>query len=165
MRQRRGFDRAARQASEAPAQQTSTSVQISAQADGPAPPAPWRAAAPAVATTKAQEPIEAPTGAGADTVRFKAGARASGDAEGTARGGDDAAVTGSPTAAPMKMLMKIFLILVLVLAVAGIVSRFVIKIAAARRARVIIDHPEFDWVEDPTPTSLARQSRPVWIRR
>jgi hypothetical protein len=65
----------------------------------------------------------------------------------------------------MKMLMKIFLILVLVLAVAGIVSRFVIKIAAARPARVIIDHPESDWVEDPTPTSLARQSRPVWIRR
>ena len=66
-------------------------------------------------------------------------------AESTARGGEptiNAGMAGSLPATPM------VLTLALGLAAAGAVSRVVMKIAAARRAIVMIDHPESDWVDD-----------------
>ena len=44
--------------------------------------------------------------------------------------------------------MEMFLILALGLAVAGTVSRVVMKIASARRARLTVDRPGSDWVDD-----------------
>ena len=134
---------------EAPAPQANKSSQTSAQAAGPAPAAPmaWPDAPPAVATVKTQEPGAVPTDAPAESVSPKADARAPDGAESTARGGEpttNAGMAGSLTATPMEML----LILALGLAVVSTLSRVVMKIAAARRARVIIDHPEFDWVDD-----------------
>jgi hypothetical protein len=131
---------------ESPALQASTLSQTSAQAAGPVPAAPEtrRDAPPLVATDKANEPFEASTGGGTDAVAPKTYAWASGDAEGTTRGGDDARVMGSLRATPMKL----FLILVLVLVVAATLSRYVIKIAAARRKRVIVDRSESDWAGD-----------------
>ena len=67
----------------APAPQASTSPRTTAQAAGPAPAAPvaWPDAPPAVATVKAQEPSAVPTDAPAASVRPRADARASDDAE------------------------------------------------------------------------------------
>ena len=48
------------------------------------------------------------------------------------------------TAPPTEM----FLILALGLVVAGAVSRVVMKIASARRARLTVDRPGSDWVDD-----------------
>ena len=107
----------------------------------------WPDAPPAVATVKTQEPGAVPTDAPAESVSPKADARAPDGAESTARGGEpttNAGMAGSLTATPMEML----LILALGLAVVSTLSRVVMKIAAARRARVIIDHPESDWVDD-----------------
>ena len=65
--------------------------------------------------------------------------------ESTARGGEptiNAGMAGSPTATPMLLTLAIGLV------AAGVVTRVVMKIAAARRAAIMIDHPESDWVDD-----------------
>ena len=134
---------------EAPTPQGNKPSQTSAQAAGPAPAAPmaWPDASAAVATVKTQEPSAVPTDAPAESVRPKADARASDHAASTARGGEpttNAGMAGSLTAMPMEML----LILALGLAVVSTLSRVVMKIAAARRARVIMDHRESDWADD-----------------
>jgi hypothetical protein len=105
---------------EAPAPQASTSPQTSAQAPGPAPatPAAWPDAPSALA-------LDAP----GDSVPD--------DAERTARGSEPTNNTGMP--------MIIFPLLALGLTVVGLLS---MKIAAARRARTIIDHPGADRVDD-----------------
>jgi hypothetical protein len=63
---------------------------------------------------------------------------------------------GSLTATPVGM----FLIVAMALAVAGILSRAVMKIASARRRRVYVDHDEQDWIEsippEQTPSIAAR---------
>jgi hypothetical protein len=119
---------------EAPAPQASTSSQTGAQAAGPAPAsaAAWPDATPAVAMVKAQEPIAVATDAPAASV--------SDDAEKTARRGEPTNNAGMP--------MIIFPGLALGLAAVGILSLVVRKIAAARRARIIINHPEPDRVDD-----------------
>jgi hypothetical protein len=119
---------------EVPAPQASTSSQTGAQAAGPAPasPAAWPDAPPAVATVKAQEPTAVATDAPAASV--------SDDAEKTARRGEPTNNAGMP--------MIIFPGLALGLAAVGILSLVVRKIAAARRARIIINHPEPDRVDD-----------------
>jgi hypothetical protein len=119
---------------EVPAAQASTSSQTSAQAAGPAPAAPvaWPDAPPAVATVKPQELIAVPTDAPAASV--------SDDAEKTARRGEPTNNAGMP--------MIIFPGLALGLAAVGILSLVVRKIAAARRARIINNHPEPDKVDD-----------------
>jgi hypothetical protein len=132
-----------------PTPQTSMAPKTSAQAVGPAPAAPaaWPDAPLAAATIKTQEPSAVPTGARADFARPKADARASDDAESTARGGKvttNARMADSLTATPMGM----FLILSIGLAVAGALSRVVMKIARARRAPLVIGHPESDWIDD-----------------
>jgi hypothetical protein len=129
--------------------QTSASPKTSAQAVGPTPAASvaWPDATTAVATIKTQELGVVPTGARADFVRPEADARASDEAESIARGGKQttsARMADSLTATPMEK----FLILALGLAVAGTFSRVVMKIASARRARITVDRPGSDWVND-----------------
>jgi hypothetical protein len=120
---------------ETSAPQSSTSAQTSAQADGPAPapPAAWPDAPPTVATVKAHQRIAVPTDTRADSIRPKADALTSNDAESTARGDEPTTKTG--TAGPPKM----FVIFALGLAVIGTLSRILMKIAAAHRARVDFD--------------------------
>ena len=65
--------------------------------------------------------------------------------ESTARGGEptiNAGMAGSLTATPM------LLTLALGLVAAGAVTRVVTKIAATRRAIIVFDHAESDWVDD-----------------
>jgi hypothetical protein len=115
----------------APAPQASTSSQTSPQSAGPAPvpPVRWPDAPPAVAAVQPQAPVAIPTDAPAD--------EGSVDAERIARGGKPTNNTGMP--------MIIFPILALGLMVVGILS---MKIAAARRRRIVMDHTEPDRVYD-----------------
>ena len=116
---------------EAPALQASMSSQTSAQAAGPAsvPPVTWPDAPPAVAAVHAQVPLAIPTDAPTDDVSV--------DAETIGRGGKPTNNTGMP--------MIIFPILALGLTAVGILS---MKIAAARRRRIVTDHAEPDGVYD-----------------
>src|SRR6202035_362232 len=111
------------------------SSQISDPAAGPpAAPVTWPDPPPAVATVQAQEPAAVPIDTRADSV--------SNDAERTARGGEPSNKAGTP------IMIIIFPTLALGLAVVGMLSRFVIKDGAARRALAITDHPEPDRVDD-----------------
>jgi hypothetical protein len=87
-----------------------------------------------------------PTDARADSAGSKADTLASNDAESTARSGEptkNVGMAGSLSATP-----QMFLIIALGLAVVGILSRIVMTIAAARRARVVFNHPESDRVDN-----------------
>jgi hypothetical protein len=119
-----------------PAPQASQSTQTSPQVDGPAPVplAAWPVASPAVVRSNPQERIAVPIDARAGSVRPKADARASDDAESTARGGEPTTRARMAVSLIKPTPMK-FLILGLGLAVIGILSRMVMKIAIARRAR------------------------------
>lgn len=135
--------------SETTAPQTSASPKTSAQAVGPAPAASltWPDATAAAATVKTQEPGAVPTSTRADFVRPKADARAPDDAESIVRSGKpttNARMVDFLTAAPTEM----FLILALGLAVAGTVSHVVKKITIARWARLTVDRPGSDCVDD-----------------
>ena len=113
-----------------PAPQTSTLSETSPQAAAP-PAVTWPDAAVALAAVKAPEPIAVPTDAPADSVYD--------DAERTARRAEPTNNGGIP--------LIIFPVLALGLAGVGILSRVVIKNAAARRTRIITDHPEPAGVE------------------
>jgi hypothetical protein len=115
----------------APAPQTSTLSETSPQAAAP-PAVTWPDAAVALAAVKAPEPIAVPTDARADFV--------SDDAETTARRAEPTNNGGVP--------LIIFPVLALGLVAVGMLSRVVVKVAAARRRRTITDHPEPDGVED-----------------
>ena len=135
--------------SETTTPQIGASPKTNAQAVGPAPAASlaWPDATAAAATIKTQEPSAVPTSTRADFVRPIADARAPDVPERIARSGKpttNARMVDSLTATPMVM----FLILALGLAVAGTVSRVVMKIASARRARLTVDRPGSDWVDD-----------------
>jgi hypothetical protein len=119
-----------------PAPQASTLSEISAQAAAPPP-----VARPPL--VKAQDPIPVPADAPADSV-FP-------DAERTAQ-------LESTNSLGIEVIG--FFILALGLAVVGIVSRFVMKNAAARRARNIIDRPEPDPYDTPEFYRLLRQDGP-----
>jgi hypothetical protein len=118
---------------EAAAPQASTSSQTTVQAAASASAASmaWPDAPPAVAV-KTPEPIAISTNAPA--------ASASDDAKRTARGAEPTNNAGMP--------IIIFPILALGLAAIGILSRVFIKIAAAHRARTMINHPESERVDD-----------------
>ena len=125
---------------EPPAPKAST-LQANAQAAGPAPAAPatWPA------TVGAPEPGAVLADAGAESVGPKTDTQVPDGTESTARGGEptiNAGMAGSPTATPMLLILAIGLV------AAGVVTRVVVKIAAARRAAIMIDHPESDWVDD-----------------
>jgi hypothetical protein len=133
----------------APVPQATASSQTSAQAAGSAPAATvaWPDAPPTVAALKAQESSGFPAIARAESVRPKAGAPASDDTESTTPGGEPtvhAGMAGSLTSTPAIM----FPIFALGLVAAGTLSRVLMRIPAARRARVIVDNPESDWVDD-----------------
>jgi hypothetical protein len=123
-------------------------LQTNAQAAGPAPAAP--AAWPA--TVGAPEPGAVLADAGAESVGPKTDTQVPDGTEGTARGGEptiNAGIAGSLTATPM------LLTLALGLVAAGAVTRVVMKIAAARRAAVMIDHP----------SSRSHEGLRAWVRR
>ena len=131
----------------ATAPKPSTSLQTNAQAAGPAPAAPaaWPDVVPTVATVGAPEPGAVLADAGTESVGPKTDTQVPDRTESTARGGEptiNAGMAGSLTATPM------LLTLALGLVAAGAVTRVVMKIAAAPRAAVMIDHPESDWVDD-----------------
>jgi hypothetical protein len=132
---------------EVSAPKPSTSLQTNAQAAGPAPAAPaaWPDVVPTVATVGAPEPGAVLADAGAESIGLKTDTQVPDGTESTARGGEptiNAGMAGSLTATP------ILLTLALGLVAAGAVTRVVMKIAAARRAAVMIDHPESDGVDD-----------------
>jgi hypothetical protein len=125
----------------------SNTLQTTAQAAGPAPAAPaaWPDVVPTVATVGTPEPGAVLADAGAESVGPKADTQVPDGTESAARGGEptiNAGMAGSPTATLM------LLILALGLVAAGVVTRVVVKIAAARRAAMMMDHPESGGVDD-----------------
>lgn len=129
---------------EVPAPQTSTSSDTSPQATAP-PAVTWPDPAVAFAAVKAQEPIEVPTDARADSV--------SNDAERTAQ-------RAEPTnSVRMPMIISPVLVLAFALVGVGVLSRVVKKNAAARRARIITDHPEPDTVVDDQRQHVGRDDQ------
>jgi hypothetical protein len=114
-----------------PAPQTSPLSETGPQAAAP-PAVTWPDAAVALAGVKAQEPTAVPTDARAESM--------SDDAQRTVRRTEPSKNGG--------MLMIIFPVLALGLAGVGILSRVVIKNAAASRTRIIADHLEPDRVVD-----------------
>jgi hypothetical protein len=130
--------------SETTTPQTSASPKTSAQAVEPAPAASLASpdATAAAATAKTQEPGVVPTSTRADFVGLKADARAVESIARNVKPTINAMTVNSRTATPMEM----FLVLALGLAVAGTLSRAVMK-TKARRALRITDNPGSDWGE------------------
>jgi len=132
---------------EPPAPKASTSLQANAQAAGPAPAAPatWPDVFPTVATVGAPEPGAIVADAGAESVGPKTDTQVPDRTESTARGGEptiNAGLADSLTAMPMLITLALGLV------AAGAITRVLMKIAAARRASVMIDHPDSDRVDD-----------------
>ena len=116
-------------------------MQTNAQAAGPAPAAPaaW------LATVGAPEPGAVLADAGAESVGPKTDTQVPDRTESTARGGErtiNAGLADSLTAMPMLITLALGLV------AAGAITRVLMKIAAARRASVVIDHPDSDRVDD-----------------
>ena len=129
---------------EPPAPKASTTK---AQAAGPAPAAPatWPDVFPTVATVGAPEPGAVVADAGAESVGPKTDTQVPDRTESTARGGEptiNAGLADSLTAMPMLITLALGLV------AAGAITRVLMKIAAARRASVMIDHPDSDRVDD-----------------
>ena len=74
-----------------------------------------------------------------DSAGAKADTLAANDAESTARSGEPTTNVGM--AGSLRATLQMFLIIALGLVVVGILSRIVMTIAAARRARVVFNHP------------------------
>jgi hypothetical protein len=87
-----------------------------------------------------------PTDARGDSAGAKADTLAANDAESTARSGEPTTNVGM--AGSLGATLQMFLIIALGLVVVGILSRIVMTIAAARRARVVFNHPESDRVDN-----------------
>jgi hypothetical protein len=128
--------------------QGSAQEESTATSDEPVPslPVAWPEPQPAVGAIQTQESIALPTDARADSARVKADTLASNNAEGTAESGEPSTNVGM--AGSLRATPQIFLIIALGLAVVGILSRIVMTIAAARRARVVFNHPESDRIDD-----------------
>jgi hypothetical protein len=128
---------------EGTAPKASTSLQTNALAARPAPAAPaaWPDVLPTVATVGASEPSAVLADASAESIGPKTDTEEPDGAESTARGGQRTVNTGI-TAAPMVLALALGLV------AAGAVTRVVMKIAAARRAILMIGHPEADGVDD-----------------
>lgn len=126
---------------EVSAPKPSALLQTNARAAGPAAAAPavWPDALPTVAAVAAPEPSAVPTDAGADSVP-KTDTQAPAE---TTKGGDPTIKSGMVGALPAMLL-----ILALGMVAAGIASRVVMKIGAARRASVMSDHARSNWVDD-----------------
>ena len=132
---------------EPPAPKASTSLQANAQAAGSAPAAPatWPDVLPAVASVGAPEPGAILADVGAELGGPKTDTQVPDRTESTARGGEptiNAGMAGSLTAMPMLITLALGLV------AAGAITRVLMKIAAARRASVVIDHPDSDRVDD-----------------
>jgi hypothetical protein len=124
---------------EATAPKASTSLQTNAQAAGSAP----AAHAAWLATVGAPEPGAVLADAGAESVGPKTDTQVPDGTESATRGDEptiNAGMAGSLTATPMLITLALGLV------AAGAVTRVLMKIAAARRADVMIDHSETDWV-------------------
>ena len=119
-----------------------------ATSDEPAPalPVALPESPPAVGTIQTQESVAMPTDARGDSAGAKADTLAANDAESTARSGEPTTNVGM--AGSLGATLQIFLIIALGLVVVGILSRIVMTIAAARRARVVFNHPESDRVDN-----------------
>jgi hypothetical protein len=132
-----------------PPQASTSSPQISAQAGEPAPgpPVAWPDAPPAVGTIKAQESSTVPIGAAADPVHSKAEALASDDADSTARDAEPS--TNVWTIRSLRLTPKVFLISALGLTVVGTLFGILMKMAAARRRRLLND-PDSDQLDQAT---------------
>ena len=115
--------------------QASTSMETNAQATGPAPVV--RPDPSEVGAYNSREPTAALSVAATDSDPAAEVAKASNNAETNAR-------TASLATTPAEL----FPIFALGLVVAGFLSRAVLKIATARRRRIIIDHPESHWIDD-----------------
>ena len=114
---------------------------------GPAPAAPatWPDVFPTVATVGAPESGAVVADAGAESVGPKTDTQVPDRTESTARGGEptiNAGLADSLTAMPMLITLALGLV------AAGAITRVLMKIAAARRASVMIDHPDSDRVDD-----------------
>jgi hypothetical protein len=110
-------------------------METNAQATGPAPVV--RPDPPAAGVYNSREPTADLSVARTDFDPATGVARASDNAEANAR-------TGSPPTTPIELLP----IFALGLVVAGFLSRAVMKIATARRRRIIIDRAESYWIDD-----------------
>jgi hypothetical protein len=129
------------QVPKATAPKTSTSLQTSAQLVGPTPgaPAEWPDVLPTVATVVA-EPATVLAEAGTRSVDPKTATKVPDQAESAGRGGNQT-VAASLTAAPMVLTLALGLV------AAGVTSRAVMKIAAARRAVMMTNRREADWAD------------------
>jgi hypothetical protein len=112
----------------------------------PSLPVAWPEPQPAVETIHTQENIAAPTDGHADSARVEADTLASNNAEGTAESDEPSTIVGM--AGSLRATPQMFLIIALGLTLVGILSRIVMTIGAARRARVIFNHPESDRIDD-----------------
>jgi hypothetical protein len=107
----------------------------------------WPDPPPAIPSPAATNAVAISNDAGAGSSGREAGIRMSEDSQSSvarAASTATAAVPQSVTATPVEML----LLLALGLAAAGILSRIVMKFAAARRQPIITDYAELDWIDD-----------------
>jgi len=124
---------------------------ITATSDEPASklPGAWPESPPAVGAVQPQQSIAIPTDARTESADVKSDTLASNDAESTAGSGEPTTNVG--TAGYLRATPQVFLIIALGLAVIGILFRIVLTIAAARRARLVLNQPASDRVESQGP--------------
>jgi hypothetical protein len=127
----------------------SNSSQTSGQAVGPVPAAAgvWPDPPTAVAAPAETESILVLGGARPDSIRPRTDTGAPDDPATTARRRVSTSGAGTPRP-PTVTPMEVLLTLALGLAMAGVLSRFALKIASARRRRIIIDHRGSNWIND-----------------
>jgi hypothetical protein len=125
---------------------------LSSQISDPAVPARAPAATPAwpdppVAAAIAPEPTAPPSDARTESLRPTVDTSVSDDAKNTSRGGPS---TNNPTGTTSTSLMPVEMLFIaaLGLVVAGFLLRIVMKISAARRRRITIDHHDVDRIDD-----------------
>jgi hypothetical protein len=109
----------------------------------------WPDPPPVIAATAATNAVAVSDGAGAGPIGRKDDALMSEDSQSAARHAASP-MTAMPPAPVTATLVEMLLALGLGLAAAGILSRIVMKFAAARREPIITDYAELDWVDDNT---------------
>jgi len=147
-------------APEESASQTSDQVAEPARAAAivwPDPPTSPMAAHDPIATPIAATTEAAPT----ESIQPTSDVRSADAAEATAQADASTNSPGAANASVMSEPVEMSLVAALGLVVAGFLFRIAMKIAGARRRRIIVDRPESHWVDDPNEHELRDEQQYV----
>jgi hypothetical protein len=132
-----------------------TSDQVAEPTRAAAIPWPDPPTSPMAAHDRTPTPVAAPTEAPpTESIKPTSDARSADAAEATAQADASADSPGALNASVMSEPVEMSLVAALGLVIAGFLFRIAMKIAGARRRRIIVDRPESYWVDDPNEHEL-----------